>query len=210
VRWLIGFGKEDALSSGESSRVLPVIGAFACGLALVLAVIVYFGIKSPIGPAAAAVGGPFRLEDQNGQPVTDQDMKGRPFLVFFGYTHCPDVCPTTLFDISQVLQKLGRDADRTGAIFITVDPERDTPTVLKDYLSNFDPRVRGLTGDANAVNAAIKAYRVYAKKVPLEHGDYTMDHTAIVYLMDKNGRFVAPFNLKQTPDAAATELRKYL
>lgn len=210
MRWLIGFGKEDALSSGESSRVLPVIGAFACGLALVLAVIVYFGIKSPIGPAAAAVGGPFRLEDQNGQPVTDQDMKGRPFLVFFGYTHCPDVCPTTLFDISQVLQKLGRDADRTGAIFITVDPERDTPTVLKDYLSNFDPRVRGLTGDANAVNAAIKAYRVYAKKVPLEHGDYTMDHTAIVYLMDKNGRFVAPFNLKQTPDAAATELRKYL
>ena len=198
------------MSSGESSRVLPVIGAFACGLALVLAVIVYFGIKSPIGPAAAAVGGPFRLEDQNGQPVTDQDMKGRPFLVFFGYTHCPDVCPTTLFDISQVLQKLGRDADRTGAIFITVDPERDTPTVLKDYLSNFDPRVRGLTGDANAVNAAIKAYRVYAKKVPLEHGDYTMDHTAIVYLMDKNGRFVAPFNLKQTPDAAATELRRYL
>ena len=210
MRGPIGFGKEDGLSSGESSRVLPVIGAFACGLALVLAVIVYFGIKSPIGPAAAAVGGPFRLEDQNGQPVTDQDMKGRPFLVFFGYTHCPDVCPTTLFDISQVLQKLGRDADRTGAIFITVDPERDTPTVLKDYLSNFDPHVRGLTGDANAVNAAIKAYRVYAKKVPLEHGDYTMDHTAIVYLMDKNGRFVAPFNLKQTPDAAATELRKYL
>jgi protein SCO1/2 len=210
VRGAIGFGKEDGLSSGESSRVLPVIGAFACGLALVLAVIVYFGIKSPIGPAAAAVGGPFRLEDQNGQPVTDQDMKGRPFLVFFGYTHCPDVCPTTLFDISQVLQKLGRDADRTGAIFITVDPERDTPTVLKDYLSNFDPHVRGLTGDANAVNAAIKAYRVYANKVPLEHGDYTMDHTAIVYLMDKNGRFVAPFNLKQTPDAAATELRKYL
>ena len=210
MRGPIGFGKEDGLSSGESSRVLPVIGAFACGLALVLAVIVYFGIKSPIGPAAAAVGGPFRLEDQNGQPVTDQDMKGRPFLVFFGYTHCPDICPTTLFDISQVLQKLGRDADRTGAIFITVDPERDTPTVLKDYLSNFDPHVRGLTGDANAVNAAIKAYRVYAKKVPLEHGDYTMDHTAIVYLMDKNGRFVAPFNLKQTPDAAATELRKYL
>jgi protein SCO1 len=198
------------LSSGGSSRVLPIIAAFACGLALVFAVIVYFGGKSPIGPAAAAVGGPFRLEDQNGQLVTDQDMKGRPFLVFFGYTHCPDVCPTTLFDISQVMQKLGRDADRTGAIFITVDPERDTPAVMKDYLSNFDPHLRGLTGDANAVNAATKAYRVYAKKVPLEHGDYTMDHTAMVYLMDKNGRFVAPFNLKQTPDAAAAELRKYL
>ena len=104
------------MSSGGSARVLPIIAAFACGLALVFAVIVYLGVKSPIGPAAAAVGGPFRLEDQNSQPVTDQDMKGRPFLVFFGYTHCPDVCPTTLFDISQVMQKLGRDADRTGAI----------------------------------------------------------------------------------------------
>jgi protein SCO1 len=198
------------LSSGRASRALPILAAFVCGLALVFAVIVYFGVKSPVGRAAAAVGGPFRLEDQNGQPVTEQDMKGRPFLVFFGYTHCPDVCPTTLFDISQVLGKLGPDADRTGAIFITVDPERDTPTVLKDYLSNFDPHLRGLTGDASAVGAAIKAYRVYAKKIPLEHGDYTMDHTAVVYLMDKEGRFVGPFNLKQTPDAAAAELRKFL
>lgn len=198
------------MSPGRVSRTLPMIGAFLCGLAVVLAVIVYFGGRAPVGPAVAAVGGPFRLEDQNGRPVTDQDMKGRPFLVFFGYTHCPDICPTTLFDISQVLQKLGPDADRTGALFITVDPERDTPAVLKDYLSNFDPHLRGLTGDQNAVNAAIKAYRVYAKKVPLEHGDYTMDHTAIVYLMDKNGRFVAPFNLKQTPEAAAAELKRYL
>ena len=198
------------MNSDRVSRALPIFGAFICGLALVFAVIVYFGGSSPIRPAAAAVGGPFRLEDQNGRPVTDQDMKGRPFLVFFGYTHCPDICPTSLFDISQVLQKLGGDADRTGALFITVDPERDTPAVLKDYLSNFDPHLRGLTGDPNAVNAAIKAYRVYAKKVPLEHGDYTMDHTAVVYLMDKEGRFVAPFNLKQTPDAAAAELRKYL
>jgi protein SCO1 len=198
------------LNSDRVSRALPILGAFICGLALVFAVIVYFGVQSPIGPAAAAVGGPFRLEDQNGRRVTDQDMKGRPFLVFFGYTHCPDICPTSLFDISQVLRKLGGDADRTGALFITVDPERDTPAVLKDYLSNFDPHLRGLTGDPNAVNAAIKAYRVYAKKVPLDHGDYTMDHTAVVYLMDKEGRFVAPFNLKQTPDAAAAELRKYL
>jgi protein SCO1 len=198
------------LSPGKASRTLPMIGAFLCGLAVVFAVIVYFGGRAPIGPAAAAVGGPFRLEDQNGRAVTDQDMKGRPFLVFFGYTHCPDICPTTLFDMSQVLQKLGPDADRTGALFITVDPERDTPAVLKDYLSNFDPHLRGLTGDQSAVNAALKAYRVYAKKVPLEHGDYTMDHTAIVYLMDKDGRFVAPFNLKETPDAAAAELRKYL
>ena len=109
-----------------------------------------------------------------------------------------------------VLRKLGPDADRTGALFITVDPDRDTPAVLKDYLSNFDPHLRGLTGDQASIDAAIKAYRVYAKKVPLDGGDYTMDHTALVYLMDKDGRFVAPFDTKRSADAAAADLRRYL
>jgi len=191
---------------------LPILAAFVCGLVLVFGAIVYFTARSgsSVGPAIAAVGGPFHLTDQTGKPVSDQDFKGRPFLVFFGYTHCPDICPTTLFEISEVIKKLGSDADRTGAIFITVDPERDTPAALKDYLSNFDPHLRGLTGDPAAVEAAIKAYRVYAKKVPLKDGDYTMDHTAVVYLMDKDGHFVAPFNLKQTPEAAAEQLRRYL
>jgi protein SCO1/2 len=187
-----------------------VLGAFLCGLVLFFGAILVITGRSPTGSAVAAVGGPFHLEDQNGKPVTDQDMKGRPFLVFFGFTHCPDICPTTLFDMSQLLRKLGPDADRTGALFITVDPERDTPTVLKDYLSNFDPHLRGLTGDQAEVNAAIKAYRVYAKKVPLKGGDYTMDHTAVVYLMDKEGHFVAPFNMKRTAEAEATDLRRYL
>jgi protein SCO1/2 len=189
-----------------------LLAAFLGGLVLFFgAILVVTGrAPSPIGQAVASVGGPFHLEDQNGKPFSDQDMKGRPFLVFFGFTHCPDICPTTLFDISQVLHQLGPDADRTGALFITVDPERDTPAVLKDYLSNFDPHLRGLTGDQAAVNAATKAYRVYAKKVPLENGDYTMDHTAIVYLMDKDGHFVAPFSMKRTPEAAATDLRRYL
>jgi protein SCO1/2 len=197
---------------GRSFRVLPVLGAFLCGLVLVFGAIIHISGRSPsaIGPAIAAVGGPFHLEDQNGQPVSDEDMKGRPFLVFFGFTHCPEICPTTLFEISEVIRELGKDADRIGALFITVDPERDTPAALKDYLSSFDPHLRGLTGDPAAVNATIKAYRVYAKKVPLEGGDYTMDHTAVVYLMDKDGRFVAPFNLKRTPEAAAAELRRYL
>ncbi len=197
---------------GRSARVVPMLGAFLGGLVLVFAAILVMSGRSPspIGPAVAAVGGPFHLEDQDGKPVSDADMKGRPFLVFFGFTHCPDICPTTLFDISQVLHQLGKDADRTGALFITVDPERDTPAKLKDYLSNFDPHLRGLTGDPAAVAAAAKAYRVYAKKIPLENGDYTMDHTAVVYLMDKDGHFVAPFNLKRTPEAEAAELRRYL
>ena len=188
------------------SRFVPLVVAFLAGL-LVLSAVVYLArpSASPIGP-----GGPFHLEDQTGRPVSDQDMKGRPYLVFFGYTHCPDVCPTTLFEISEVMKALGKDADRADALFITVDPERDTPAAMADYLSNFDPHLRGLTGDPAAVAEALKAYRVYAKKVPLTNGDYTMDHTAVVYLMDKDGRFVAPFNLKQTPEAAAAQLRGYL
>src|SRR6516162_5072874 len=151
-----------------------------------------------------------RRTDQNGQTITDQDLKGHPFLVFFGFTHCPDVCPTTLFEVSEILRALGPDADRTRALFITVDPERDTPAAIKDYLSSFDPHLSGLTGDPAAIVAVAKAYRVYFKKVPLDGGGYTMDHTAIVYLMDKAGRFVSPFNLKRTTDAAAADLRRYL
>jgi protein SCO1/2 len=187
------------------------LGAFLSGLALFIGAILFVTGRapSPIGPAVAAVGGPFHLEDQNGKPVTDADMKGKPFLVFFGFTHCPDICPTTLFEMSQLMKQLGPDADRTAALFITVDPERDTPKVMKDYLSNFDPHVRGLTGDPAAVNAAIRAYRVYAKKVPLENGGYTMDHTAVVYLMDKDGHFVAPFDMSRPVQAEAADLRRY-
>jgi protein SCO1 len=196
----------------KTSRIALVLGAFLAGLFLFFAaiLIVTGRAPSPVGQAVASVGGPFRLEDQSGKAVTDADMKGKPFLVFFGFTHCPDICPTTLFDMSQLMKELGPDADRTGALFITVDPERDTPPVMKDYLSNFDPHVRGLTGDRASIDAAIRAYRVYAKKVPLENGDYTMDHTALVYLMDKNGHFVAPFDVSRTPAAEAADLRRYL
>jgi protein SCO1/2 len=187
-----------------------MIAAFAAGLVLCLSVVLLVAQRGSM-PASqsAAVGGPFRLMDQDGRLVTEQDVKGRPFLVFFGFTHCPDVCPTTLFDISEVFRKLGPDADRAAALFITVDPERDTPAAMKNYLSSFDPHLRGLTGDAAAVDDAIKAYRAYAKKVPEPGGGYTMDHTALVYLMDKEGRFVAPFNLKRRPEDSAADLRRY-
>ena len=195
----------------NASRIALLFAAFLGGLLLCFGAIIFASgrIPSPIGPAAAAVGGPFHLEDQNGKSISDTDMKGHPFLVFFGFTHCPDICPTTLFEMSQVMRALGPDADRAGALFITVDPARDTPTVMKNYLSNFDPHLRGLTGDQASIDAAIKAYRVYAKKVPLDNGDYTMDHTALVYLMDKDGHFVAPFNVNRTPEAEAADLRRY-
>ena len=130
--------------------------------------------------------------------------------MFFGFTHCPDICPTTMFEISEILKKLGPDGDRIRALFITVDAERDTPAALKDYLSSFDPRIVGVTGDEAAIAAVAKAYRAYYKRTPLAEGGYTMDHTAIIYLMGKDGRFVTPFSLKRTTDAAAAELRKYL
>jgi len=196
----------------RTARVLLVSAAFLAGLILCFgAVLLLAGRGSgPVAQQIAAIGGPFTLTDQNGRSVTDQDLKGKPFLVFFGFTHCPDVCPTTLFEVSEILRTMGPDADRVGALFITIDPERDTPGVMKDYLSSFDPHLSGLTGDPAAIAAVAKAYRVYFKKVPLEQGGYTMDHTAIVYLMDKNGRFVSPFSLKRPTAAAADDLRRYL
>jgi len=191
-------------------RLLLVLSAFLAGLVLCFAVVLLVTGRSgaPIGPSA--IGGPFRLIDQNGGVITDQDLKGRPFLVFFGFTHCPEVCPTALFEISEILARLGPDAEKVNALFVTVDPERDTPEKLKEYLSSFNPRLIGVGGEADALAAVAKAYRVYYKKVPLKDGDYTMDHTAIVYLMDKNGQFIAPFSLKRRPEEAAADLRRHL
>jgi len=197
--------------TSRASHILLVLTAFLAGLVIFLGVILYStGQLGPGGPGPSAIGGPFKLTDQDGKPITDADLKGRPFLIFFGYTHCPDICPTTLFEISEVLRAMGPDADRTAALFITVDPERDTPAALKDYLSNFDPHLRGATGAPQTLRAVEKQYHVFAQKVPTGNGDYSMDHSAVVYLMDKSGRFVAPFNLKRTPEAAAADLKKYL
>jgi protein SCO1 len=196
--------------SVRTSRLLLAVGAFVAGLVLVSAVIFIVTGRSPAPMMTSAVGGPFQLVDQNARPITDQDMKGQPFLVFFGFTHCPDVCPTTLFEVSEIFRALGPDAGNVRALFVTVDPERDTPSVLKDYLSSFDSRIIGVTGDDAAIAAVEKAYRVYAKKVQTDGGGYTMDHTAIVYLMNKDGRFVAPFNMKRRPDEAAADLKRYL
>jgi len=194
--------------TARTSHILLVFSAFLAGLVIFLGVILFTTHYQGTGLGPSAIGGPFKLIDQSGQPLTEEDMKGRPFLVFFGYTHCPDICPTTLFEMSEVMHALGNDADRIGALFVTVDPERDTPAVMKDYLSSFDPHLRGATGDPKAIDAVVKAYRVYAKKVPTDQGDYGMDHTALVYLMDKQGRFVAPFNLKRRPEDAAADLRR--
>jgi protein SCO1 len=193
----------------RTTRLLLIASAFLTGLMLCFAVVLL--VVGPRGRivAPSAVGGAFELVDQDGRRVTDQDLKGRPTLVFFGFTHCPEICPTTLFEVSEVLEKLGPDADKVNALFITVDPERDSPAALKAYLSSFNPGLKALGGDEAAIAKVAKAYRVYYRKVPLDQGGYTMDHTAMVYLMDKTGAFVAPFSLKRTAEAAAADLRRY-
>jgi protein SCO1/2 len=197
--------------NNRTTRLLLILGAFLAGLVLCFAVVLIVTGRgpSPLANTSAAIGGPFQLIDQNGKQISDRDLKGHPSLVFFGFTHCPEVCPTTLFDISEILNKLGPDAAKVNAVFITVDPERDTPATLKDYLASFNPRLVGIGGDADELAKVAKEYRVYYKKIPLKDGDYTMDHTAIVYLMDKNGQFVAPFSLRRRPEEAAADLRRY-
>jgi protein SCO1/2 len=193
-----------------TNRTLVIVTAFTASLLIGLLVMVWAmgGVKGVTAPAA--IGGPFQLVDQSGAAVTEKNLQGKPSLVFFGFTHCPDVCPTALFEMSEILRAMGKDADRVNAYFISVDPERDNSAAMKDYLSSFDPHLKGLTGDPEAVAKVLSVYRVYAKKVPLKDGDYTMDHTALTYLMDRDGKFVAPFNLNRKPEEAAADLKKYL
>ena len=159
----------------------------------------------PVGDVS--IGGPFRLVDQDGKPRSDSDFRGRYMLVFFGYTNCPDVCPTTLAMLTDAFDQLGGKADRIVPIFVTVDPERDTAEVLKTYLAAFGPRFVGLTGSVADVTAAAKAYHVYIKKNPIP-GGYSMDHSSVIYLMGPDGRFVTNYSIEQGPDAVAADLRK--
>lgn len=195
-----------------SPAARPLVIATAFAASLIVGLLIMFWAMGGVSKVAqpAAIGGPFQLTDQNGKAVTDKSLKGKPTLIFFGYTHCPDVCPTSLFEMSEVLRAMGKDADKVNAVFISVDPERDTPAAMKDYLSSFDPHLEGLSGDPAETAKVITSYRVYAKKVPTKDGDYTMDHTALIYLMDREGRFVSPFNMKRSPEEAAAELKRYL
>jgi protein SCO1/2 len=168
-------------------RVLWVV----VGLAVVfLGFAIYQFQAHGLAPSASAniqMGGPFHLVDQNGKAVSDRDLLGKPTVMFFGFTYCPDVCPTTLADMTAWLKALGPDADRLNVVYVTIDPERDTPARLKSYLTAFDPRIRGLTGSPAAVAQAAHDYNVYYQKVALQGGEYTMDHSTLIYLIDAKG-----------------------
>jgi protein SCO1/2 len=190
--------------------VLPFVVFLVGALALAAAAIITFSPARQGQSGTASVGGPFALTTQDGKTLTEKDLRGAPFLVFFGFTHCPDICPTKLFEISETLRAAGPKGEKLRALFVSVDPERDTAEVMKSYLGSFDPRIVGLTGDRAAIDATIKAYRAYSKKVPLKDGDYTMDHTALVYLMGKDGGFIGAFNIERPPAEAAAEWLRHL
>lgn len=200
--------KRGAKAASGPSVSKPLLIGVGAVFALVFAAFVFITNNRP-PPSSAAIGGPFQLTAHTGQQVSEKDFLGRPFLVFFGYTHCPDICHTTLFEMSEILRAMGPNA-KVGALFVTVDPERDTPEALKDYLSNFDPRIIGVTGPRAAIDPVLQEYRIFSKRGPAKDDDYSVDHTTVVYLMDKNGRFVSSFNVARRPAEAARELERYL
>ncbi len=159
----------------------------------------------------ALIGGDFTLINQNGETITDKDFRGKFMLVFFGFTNCPEVCPTGLLTITQAMELLGKDATKIAPVFITVDPKRDTPEQMASYLSNFYPSLTGLTGTPEQVKAVEKVYRVYSSKVVDKTSDeYTMNHSAFVYLMDKNGKFLTHFSHDSETAKMADMIKKYI
>jgi len=157
---------------------------------------------------AAGIGGAFALIDHNGRPFTDRDLLGRPSAIFFGYTYCPEVCPTTLQNLGRWLRQLGPAANGLNIIYVTVDPERDTPEHMREYLTSFDPRIRGLSGTPAQIARIASAYHVYYKKVRLPGGAYAMDHSAAIYLLDRNGQFVEPIGYGENDAMALASLRR--
>ncbi len=164
-------------------------------------------IATAIG-GAARFGGPFTLTSHTGLPFTERDLAGKPYALFFGFTHCPDVCPTTLLEMTHRLEELKTDADKLRVVFVTVDPEKDTATFLNDYMKSFDRRIIGLTGSPAQIAAVAKAYRAYYKKVPTATGDYTMDHTALVYLVDAKGAFAGTIAYQERDENQRAKLKR--
>jgi protein SCO1 len=214
----------DSNASGGTSRQSPartrprlvLAAALLAGLVILGAgALVALELRgSPHGATgtlfSSVIGGPFKLVDQNGNTVTNTQLEGKWLLIYFGYTHCPDACPTALNNIALALSDLGVEKKEVRPVFITIDPERDTSQVMKDYVSAFDAPILALTGNAAAIAQAAKEYRVYYAKHPEAGGDYSMDHSSIIYVMDPKGRFTASFTGEDPPEEMAARLKKLL
>lgn len=168
------------------------------------------GLGNAVQTGVAQIGGPFALVDQDGKTRTDADFRGRFLLIYFGYSFCPDVCPTTLQEMGAALDRLGAKRARIAPLFITIDPARDMPKILKDYVKSFGPDFIGLTGSDKAIAQAARAYHVYIKKHPLPGGNYSMDHSGVIYLMGPDGKFITYYEDEIGPDKMADDLRSRL
>jgi len=189
------------------------IGAWiAVGIAVVAAIAVYLGNVQQANHQSAriSIGGPFELVSHTGDAFSSDTLKGRPYLMFFGFTHCPDICPTTLQELSTHLNGLGPRADEITPLFVTVDPERDTAENMKSYLTSFDPRIIGLTGTKEQIARVAKLYRAFFEKVEGEDGGYSMNHTASVLLFDRQGQLVSTLNWEEKPKVRQAKLEKLL
>jgi protein SCO1 len=166
--------------------------------------------NKPATLPTVAIGGPFRLAASTGGSVSADQLRGKPFLLFFGYTHCPDVCPTTLAEISDLVEELRKGGRDVRAFFVSVDPERDTPEILRDYLSSFGDTVVGLTGTREEVDRVVKSYRAFAECVPRDNGDYVVNHSAHVYVMGAEGRLLGMLAPQEPREAQLAKLRRLL
>jgi protein SCO1 len=189
-----------------------ILMAFAGLLGFSVAAVCVVYAVSFLGPvhgtaATSQIGGPFTLVDDTGATVTEKNIAGKPYVMYFGYTFCPDVCPTTLLDLSRWIKKLGPDADRLNYVFVTVDPERDTVQSMHAYLSSFDKHIRGYTGTPAEIAQIAKEYRVYYRKVPTGDGGYTMDHSAVLYLMGPDGKLVTVIPYQEDDTSAIAKLK---
>lgn len=202
------------MASGQSRRSASrgryiSIGIAAFVIAAVGSYLAFRQTDEDCGKTSALIGGPFKLVDQNGKSRTDQSFRGRYMLVFFGYSYCPDFCPTSLQAVSETLDALGGDARRVRALFITIDPARDTVKRMKQYHAAFHKDIVMLTGDAKAVKVAAKAYRIhYAKQKPKPNGSYAMNHSTYTYLMNRRGCYVRHFRHNTAPKVMAKDIRK--
>jgi protein SCO1 len=192
----------------------PVLALIAVLIFLVLGTAIGFLQSGGRAPGQVQQGGPviapFQLVDQMGRAVSERDILGRPAVLSFGFTYCPDVCPVTLASLSASLKTLGADAEGLGVFFVSVDPERDTPEVIKAYLSAFDPRIRGLTGEPKQIAVLAKSLGIYHAKVAAEGGNYSVDHTSSVILLDAKGRFHSTIAYGEDPAVAVAKLQRLL
>ena len=171
---------------------------------------VAFGVLKDKAVSIADIGGPFTLASARGGVVDEAALRGNPYAIFFGFTHCPEVCPTTLYEMSALLEKLGEDAKDFRVFFVTVDPERDTAEIMKDYIANFDPRIEALIPTTEQLRTIASDFRIHYAKVPTSGGGYTMDHTASIYLMDAKGDFAGTIAFQEPAETREAKLRRLL